>query len=475
MQEVLSFLRSHVWFLIGAPLVAGLVTWLVLSFVLGPVYEASATLVVARPTFTSDLKPQTLSIQSCQKLLESDAVVGALKDRLVRQGELDPKAPLRVGSELRSRVFLSKRPDEAPLVPMVEVIAHQPSPEKAKAVANTWAQVFLGFVTQLTQESTSPVVDLVDSEYSKAQAKLHDLEAARDKSQGDFETLLTTTAVEWQERLASARSDATEAKAAQLTETRGKFRELAASHHLRVDLPVGEPSVGAAQLPPPQDQELAQALAKLVAVREQLAQTLPVLTLERAPSEDVVWDKLADTTASGASGSALLGAKLATQEANPLYAELSLQAAQLEAGVAALPAGHGPEVADFTARLEALEHEREADLAKLVETSAAKVAILERRRAEALKAIEQQEQTRLEQLNRDIDRQDALFKILSEKYNQASIAKAQRNLDDVRLATSAVAPHSAEPTEAGLEALLAAAAAALLALVVALAREFGTA
>ena len=179
LADVVAFVRRHLLLICGLPLAAGVVTGVAMLLAVPRSYEASATLVVVPPKFSSDLKPSTLTVQGYQKLLESDAAIAEAKRRLVEKGVLKADDPLRLNRELESRIFVSRRADELSLAPMLQAVARGASPAKAAAIANTWAEVFLERTKSLIAGSTSSTVQFIDEPYPRVRAELANLEDER--------------------------------------------------------------------------------------------------------------------------------------------------------------------------------------------------------------------------------------------------------------------------------------------------------
>ena len=100
--------------------------------------------------------------------------------------------------------------------------------------------------------------------------------------------------------------------------------------------------------------------------------------------------------------------------------------------------------ADETA-LEKLQLERGAGLGKLSAERDTRLDILMRQRQQELDAITRERDNRLAQFDRDIGRLQGLYSELAKNYNQATLAKAQQEIEDVRLGAAAVPPDHPAP------------------------------
>src|SRR3972149_12294317 len=93
--DIVQFFRRNAALIFGTAFAVGLLTAAFLLLAVGKTYEASATLVIVPPRFSSELKPATLTVQSYQEILQSDAVIVEAKKRLVERGLFAPGRPPR--------------------------------------------------------------------------------------------------------------------------------------------------------------------------------------------------------------------------------------------------------------------------------------------------------------------------------------------------------------------------------------------
>ncbi len=490
--EIVAFFRRHAALIFGSALGAGVLTALAVILFVPPTYEASATLVVVPPPLTSELKPSTLTVQAYQKLLESDAVVADARRRLEREGVLRAGDRLRVGKELETRIFVSRRAEETTLAPMLQAVARAATGEAAARTANVWSEVFLERVRELVAGTTSAAVQFIEEQYPQARERLTALEEDRVAAANDFQRRFDTAATRWGTRLTAHRGDTASLVAAYQAETarlleeeanrlnlRTREAQLASLRTVFADLQNEQARVAA---------QLGQKELELAASRRQLADTPQVVSLKKAITDDALWQSVANPGKGGTGWQALDGKSLATQELNPLYTEIASRTARIEADVNAL----APRAAQLEAQLaemaealkqldaavgrdraavERLTREREAGLAKVQAERENELAALERQRQQELDAIQRERDTRLAQLDRDIAQHRELYAQLAKSHNQALLAKAGQDVEDVRLGAAAVAPLRAKSRETVVKGVLLAALAALAATVGALVSE----
>lgn len=485
LAEIVAFFRRNAALIFGSAAGAGLVTALAVLLFVPKTYEASATLVVVPPPLASELKPSTLTVQAYQKLLESDAVVAEARRRLENEGVVAAADRLRIGKELQTRIFVSRRAEETALAPMLQVVARAHTAEAAARIANVWAEVFLERVRELVAGTTSTAVKFVEEQYPQARDRLAALEDARVAAANDFQRRLDEAATAWDGKITAYQAETASLVAAYQAETAQRLEEEANRLNLRtreaqlaslraVFADVQTEQARVASL-------LGQRELELAASRRQLAETPQVLSLKKAITDDALWQSVANPGKGSAAWQALDGKSLATQELNPLYTEIASRTARIEAEVNAL----GPRAAQLEAQLaemgealkqldealgrdraviERLTREREAGLARLQGERANGLQTLQRQRQQELDMIQRERDTRLAQLDRDITQHRELFAQLGKSYNQALLAKAGQDVEDVRLGAAAVEPLRARPRDTAIKTALAMALALLLAM-----------
>ncbi len=406
--------RNAPLILIGAVVCAAIALAVVLSR--PATYQATATLVVVPPRVASELKPEALSVHGYQRLLESDAAVDTARRRLVDAGVLEPQDELKVGSQLRTRIFVSRRQDTNSLAPLVELIASARSPEVAAQVANTWATVFLELTRQLVSGATDSMIEVVEEQHPVTNQELEAQEAVRLEVLASSRERVDKAGASWDARIARQKNNT----AARISEYQAETRQLMESE-------LGGVSTS--------DDALAGDLQRLLSIRTQLAQRSPVRVLEKAMSDESVWQSLLLPNAGGTDVGAAGEHTLVTQEIDPVHDELTLEAAALEAEVRGRG---GRELAQLAAALASRQNERSTGLAQLQEERSLELVLLRRRRAQELEQIDEELAAALAPVQRSIHQLGALHQELVKNLNQAVLARAQEDIKTVYLAAPAV-------------------------------------
>ncbi len=490
--DIVRFFRRNWRLIFGLAAAAGILTALIVLVFVPRKWEASATLVIVPPKFTSDLKPSTLTVQGYQKLLESDAVIAEARQRLIAKGVLDEDDPLRLEKELETRIFVSRRAEETSLAPMVQAVARGKTAESAAAIANTWAQVFLERVRELMAGSTSVSVQFIEQQYPQARERLAQLEDERVNTVNTYQRRFDEAATRWDEKITAFKNETSQLIAAYKAETRRLLETFSAERNLetrRAQLNAMRKAYGDLQ-----DEQarvaaqLQQKQTQLEAARKQLAATSPVLILQKAITDDALWQSVISSNPKGPDWKALGERTLRTEVPNPVFVEVSTRASQLEMEVNALiprAAELERELQQMAERLKALDAEIREDDAKLEEMQRKREAGLEnlqavrslglekltRARQQELDAIKREWETKVGQLERHIAQERDLFADLARNFNQALLAKGQQDVEDVRLGAPAAPPDLPKSRGGAVKSLLAAMLGGLLGIGTALVRE----
>lgn len=474
-------------------LVVGTIALLLMLFVLPDIYEASTVLVVVQPTFSSDLKPSTLTVQGYQRLLESDAVVAETTRRLRHENVLLPSDALRVGDAIQSRIFVSSRSEERELAPMIEAIARWSDPDAAAVIANTWAAVFLDQVRELMSGTTSSTVQFVDEQYRRTKASLAALEEDRLELDSSFSEEYDATAQRWDDKVLQYESETQDLIAAYVAETLRLMETTSAD--LTIETRTAQLAALRAAYKDLQDEQAKVASQldlnrlRLESARHQLAATPKTLTLRRGITDEAVWEALATSLdrSEGTDLESLFDHKLASEELNPVYLELSSRTSDLELEVSSLEPRaeqlldrlavmtddfHALDttLGENRATLEKLRQQRAAGLANLKQERQLGLDHLKQDKERTLERLENTWETRVVQIERDIDQESELFSELATNFNEASLATTSSGVEDVRVGAAAVPPDRPQSSYVFIRSALAALFGGFLGLLFALVR-----
>jgi uncharacterized protein involved in exopolysaccharide biosynthesis len=533
--HAIQFVRRNAALIFGTALALGLITSVYLLFTVGKTYEASVTLIIVPPRFSSELKPQTLTVKSYQTILESDAVIAEAKKRLVERGVLSAGQTLQLGGALQSRIFVSRRAEEMTLAPMLQAVARGSTGEQAAAIANAWAEVFLERTRELVAGTTSSTVQFIDTQFPRTKASLEKLQDSNVLAANAFQGRDNETANRWDRKLATFSQETQSLLASHEKETRElvatyeqqtrlavagyqmETRRLLDEFRLNRKLEIRRAELGShqASLKALQAElaglgvQLALKQSQLEKTQKQLEQTPQYLSVRKAVTDDAIWQSIARGGGSPELRD-LQKKSLIADELNPVWNDLSARVSNLQVEVSVL----GPRRAQLQGQIEKasefvitfetaltgddeelakLEREREIGLAKLNDERSLGLSRLKEERALAYSKLKQDREletatlTRasreeidgfarerdvaMNRFDRDLGQQRELFAQLAKSYNQGLLTKGEQGVEDVRVGAPAVAPEQAQPRSRTTKSLLAAVLGGMLGIGVALVRE----
>lgn len=479
--QLLSFITKTWKAMAAGGIVAGLVAGIVL-LILPRDYEAAATLVVVPPTFTSELKQTTLTVQGYQRLLESDEVLSLSKRRLEAEGSLEVDETLELGEDIMTRIFVSRKSEETELAPIVQAVAVWDDPETAAAIANSWAEIFVVKTQELMSGSTSVTVEFIEAEYGTRRLELQGLENDLVDVGDRYQVLHDSAEDRWERKTADLIAETEGLKAAHASETKRLIDAFRTERNLdtrRAELEAVRTAFG--DLNDEQARvtsELQRMELRLAAASSQLESTPKVIELRKAVSDDVLWETVMAPDENGEKQRSSAQAELEdfgllTQEINPVFIELAQRGSELELEVNALKPrreqlkkelesisaelkAFDSAIAVDDGELEKLREHRRAEFNSLIEQRRAELAIMRRAAQRELDEIDREGTIRVRQSQRDVDHGRGLYGQLASNYNQALLARGQLDVEDVRIGSKAVAPQEPLPRYGALKLLLAA-------------------
>ena len=431
LAQMIGFIERYWLSMLLPALALALLAFILLSYVLPPSYRASATLLVAPPSVSSSLQQGTLSVHAYQRLLESDAVLIETMRRLAEEGVLEEEENLLLGRDIDSKIFVSRRQETTSLAPMIEASGTAGDPDKAARIVNTWVAVFLETTRAALQEATTADVDLVETQYPQTREELEVRENEWDEVANQYQQRITSTATGNDRRIAAYKRKTLDLISEFITESRVMLEGL-----LSDGLRELAPALSSAD--PETSQFVVERLHQLASVRAQMAGTLSIVELEKAITDDALWHSQVIQEADNTDLSAVARRSLVSQEVNPIYVDLAVRAMELEVELQKFTSLAPDSLPKLLRDLERVERERSAGLAKLQADRTLEVAVLRREQRRELEALERERSTRMTQLRRPIDLLASLERDLRRNYSQAVLAKAQVNIEGLRLAAPAV-------------------------------------
>ena len=419
-------------------------------------WEATASLQVSPPAFSSALKPVALTVQSYQRLLESPALLSAAKDKLVTAGAMKADEILVVGRQIETRIFTNKRGDDTASAPFIECRARDQVPEKAALIANTWAQIFLDNLQIQMREATAPTFSLIENQYQNSNAQLLKQENARLKAATEIRLRYTETQTRWNNLLATQRNET----AVALAKYQNESDQLLSERRNSKDLSLRRVQANAQ----------AKALADMRGVQVQIESAQrgseskpttaesPATGSERNPVGERI-------TLSPSLSVGIYGDK----KSREFLDQLKTQEQRLAENLASLQT----QLAVDDLAILQLQRERDSGLETLKEKRANDLANRINSQQLELGNLALEEKSTLEQFDREILRLKGLVGSLGINFDQAQIAKAQQNCSDIRLSSLATTPEEPLPRGAQGKVAVAAFLGSLLGLLLAQWRNIG--
>jgi capsular polysaccharide biosynthesis protein len=489
---VLFLLRN--WRLIfGSIFAFGAATILGTMLLIPRAYESSAVLVIVVPKVSSDLKAASLTIQGYQRLLESDSVLSETRRTLMKTGGMTAEDRLRIGAEVETRIFVSRYSETTTLAPMIQLVARGRTAPLAADIVNTWAKVLQTHVRELMSGATSVTVQFAEEQYPKAKERHARLDTDLSTLKNEYLSKLDELTTLHDQKIAKFRSETYELVGLHQAEYYTKVGELKAT--LRLDARrqrLRSLSTVMGELLEEQARNKANVEKKkeqIDALQDSLAAVSPFLNLRKALTDEAFWKSVMDGRGKEPDWKLLQDRSLLSQEVNPVHRDLSLGLSQLVVELRTLgPRAQQlevllPRMADLMkdedvalsidqGKLEKLEQEMSAGLSTLREDRAAKLAVLERDRVRELAVLALERDQRLGRLEREITQEKALFQDLATQYNQSIMARAQQNIEEVRIASAAVPADRPLPRGIAVWAMVAACLGAGVGVTTAFLREF---
>ena len=175
LDDVVRFLRdSWRWSVGGSFIVGGLAAAWALSQ--PRTWESTANLLLSPPPFSSELKQLSFNLPSYQRLMESPAVLEEARRQLIEQGVLKMDQNLKIGDNIETKVFMSKKGDDVALVPMIDCRGRGENAVQANAITAQWIKVFLDRTKALIDSNASPSFTLIETQFKTNQDKLNQIE-----------------------------------------------------------------------------------------------------------------------------------------------------------------------------------------------------------------------------------------------------------------------------------------------------------
>jgi uncharacterized protein involved in exopolysaccharide biosynthesis len=384
LDDVVRFLRdSWRWAVGGAVIVGGLAAAWALSQ--PRTWESSANLLLSPPPFSSELKQLSFNLPSYQRLMESPAVIDETRRLLIEQGVLKMDQNLKVGDNLETKVFMSKKGDDVALVPMIDCRGRGENPAQANAITALWIKVFLERTKALIDSNTSPSFTLIETQFKANQQKLNQLEADNKTAASAAQRKQAEVAQRWNETINTFNAETNQ----QLGNFQSETEKLMTEMRLSSDLPGIEARIAALSRAL-SDLNLGAGADYLKSVRSE--QNQPVNRGEQVKQ---------------------ISEQLTLLQNKQLTADTAVKKLERERQL----------------KTDELKNQRALELAKLTASS-----------SQELEDLKREETLRQAQFTRESVPLSETVKSLSNSFQQAQITKAQQSTLDIQLASAPTLP-----------------------------------
>lgn len=134
--EYLQIIKKRLWIIVGITLGSALVSAVLSIFIIKPVYQARATLIINKSPTSGNTQVQYDDLMMYEKLVKTYAELA--KSNLIANITIDRSRYSMTASELQERLTVTPKADTQ----IMELSIEDRSPEKALELTNTLAAVF---------------------------------------------------------------------------------------------------------------------------------------------------------------------------------------------------------------------------------------------------------------------------------------------------------------------------------------------
>jgi len=458
--NLLDYMRV-VWrrrYLILVGTLLGAVTVLVLSLGKVDIYEAKATLILQPPQFSTELKPQPLSLETLKSILESDFIASELVNELMEKNlfEVDTEVA-GVKGMLEVQIYPGKELDQ-PYMPLIDLIVRSDSPERSVVTANTWAEVFLIESAGLTWRGKQGALDFIEDQYPLVRDSLLDLESQLQEKQDHYDLQLNEI-----QRKRDLQTFTANTEIEELLREHEKMTEglrLDFLNRWKLDLMKVEVKIQETQMIEFEEELLETEVAiqtqedTLTHITDEIQSQPQYLVLSKAMTDEALWNRIGDVN--GGLPEELNEMKLRSELLNPIYQELLslLTTTRIDYDTLVPKREHLNNAVERLRKtieeqnslitrkdyeLFALVKDRESEFTRLQREGEVQLEILKRGFDADFSRVERERDLVLEQLSREVYSVRVTYEAMAEQHQLATLAKSELE-PDVKIGALAVRP-----------------------------------
>lgn len=152
--------------IIGSALFCGIIA-LIVSFFVPKVYEAKSTLLIMPSKYQTEVQPTAFSTPTYQGLLDNREITKEIIDQL---GLKEMTVEL-LQKEMTTKIIIESQPRSI-YTPVIDLIVHADNPQIAAAIANKWAELFVGRTEHLSSREIDRTYQLLTTQLDSTKRNL---------------------------------------------------------------------------------------------------------------------------------------------------------------------------------------------------------------------------------------------------------------------------------------------------------------
>jgi uncharacterized protein involved in exopolysaccharide biosynthesis len=170
--QVGNILWRYKGLIISSALFCGIIA-LIISYFIPKIYEAKATLLIMPPKFQTDVQPTAFTSPTYQGLLESRELV----KEIIEQLQLKNITVEELTKKMKTKVIFESQPKSI-YTPVIYLLAESDTPQSAAAIANKWAELFVGRTEHLSSREIDKAYQLLTTQLDSTKYNLLQAEEA---------------------------------------------------------------------------------------------------------------------------------------------------------------------------------------------------------------------------------------------------------------------------------------------------------
>ena len=206
--------------IIGAITIAGGLAGFGIVKMTPTTYEATATLLIQPPQFSSELTPAALSVDAYRTLLNADYTLGQVREALVEEGMVPQNiAVLQLRGMVSTTIPQAKGLRFQQNLPMIQITAGANTPEQPQGIANSYARVFVQMSREITTRGQERALQLIESRHPTSKKRLDEASVKLKRRQDDHAEALQELQRRWNDRISGFKTETAVLVAAHQKET----------------------------------------------------------------------------------------------------------------------------------------------------------------------------------------------------------------------------------------------------------------